>query len=313
MLKYFICPDGQQSEIATCLADGGCRLKKRCLTKSTLTSLGKQRKWAGIPSVTQLIRGTMEAFLLITEDYAESPQESTFKLLGTTVHKNLEENEFGNSLAEGDLQYTTKDGISMRPDLLETEDGWNILTDYKVSGSYKIAKAIGLYAVLEEDTKNQYKQRTNITNPENGEQITRLKGDNKLVKVWKRDIRRQDCLDWIRQTNYYRLGINEMGFDVDEMRVQALVRDGGLQIAQQRGLDEKIYMIPIPVLDDVAVRSYFVSKRTALLKALDDVKCLQPCTDEESWDGRKCEQYCSVADKCETGRIRRTKWMGEQA
>ncbi len=314
MLKYFICPDGEKIEVSACLKDGGCRLVKRCLTKSTLMALSKQRKWNGIPSITQLIKGTMEAFLLITKDYAESPQDSTFKLLGTTVHKNLEENEFGDSLAEGDLQYVTTDGISMRPDLLETEDGWNILTDYKVSGAYKISKALGMYATLEEDKKYQYKQKTTITNPDTGEKITCLKGDNKMVKVWKRDIRRQDCMDWVRQVNGYRLGIKEMGFEVNEMRIQAIVRDGGLQAATTYGVTEKIYLIPIPTLSDIGIREYFIQKKIALDTALQNDKWAIPCNREESWDGRKCKKYCSVAEFCSTGQALRIQegWLGEQ-
>ena len=307
MLKRFICPDGEEVEIKECLKNNGCRIGKRCLSHATLTKLGEAREWKGTPSTTQLIKGTMEAFLEITEDYAEDPNNMMFKLLGTTVHAGLEQYEFAGASMEGQLAYVTKDGISMIPDLLETEDDWNILTDYKVSGSYKIAKALGIYAVLEEGNET-YKRKTKIIDPETGDQIERLKGQKKLVKVWKRNIQRQDCADWIKQVNYYRMGIEEKeGIHIHEMRIQAIVRDGGLQIATTRGLDKNAYLIPIPKVDDKTIRKYFISKRDTLWKVLQGKIKPEICNEDERWQNNKCERYCSVKQFCPHGK--EEKWI----
>ncbi len=309
-MTKFLCPDDKLVSIKTCLKDQGCRLKKRCLTKATLIELGKVRKWKGIPSTTQLIKGTMEAYLSITKNYDERPDKMMFMLLGTAVHNGLEQNEMGDM--ESEFAHITKDGISMIADLLETEDSWNILTDYKTSGSYKVMKALGIYGELIESDAI-CKQKTWYTDPESKEKFARIKGENRLIKVWRQNINRQDCLDWVRQLNYYRIGTEEKyDIKVDELRIQAIVRDGGLQIARTRGLENNSYLIPIPIVPDDPIKKYFNNKKDALLEALskgndDDVPI---CTDEERWGDNKCQNYCSVKKFCRYGSAE--KWMKEE-
>ena len=69
------------------------------------------------------------------------------------------------------------------------------------------------------------------------------------------------------------------------MYVQATVRDGGLQIARERGLDRNIYMIDVPFINDEHLRDKFRSKRDDLLRALENGELPEECTDEEKWGG----------------------------
>ena len=294
MQTGFICPDGESILISECIAQNGCRLGKRCLTRATLMELGKVRLWEGKPSVTQLLNGTYETFLRITEDYAESPDDMAFRLLGTRSHAGLEDHEVDGAL----IEYRTEgsDGVGGTFDILETEGGWNVLTDYKYSGAFKVAKALGAYEVYEDHATDVYKQKTTIT--VDGEKICRLKGESKVIKYTKFDLRRQDCYHLILQLNKYRINLEEEGIKVDEMRIQTVVRDGGLMSATRYGLDRRIYLIPIPFLSDDEVNQFYKHKKEHLMVALDKGDCDTMCSPEENWGGRKCEKFCAVRDKC---------------
>lgn len=126
MLKYFICPDGEQVIIEDCLKS--CRMNDRhkCPDLPILERIASGRRtWTGTPSVTQLICGTCQAYLQIKNDYAVKPDDSVFAILGTAVH----------SLIEQDNDRTTSKTlrISGVPDRYDDTQ----IIDYKVSGIYK--------------------------------------------------------------------------------------------------------------------------------------------------------------------------------
>jgi hypothetical protein len=299
MQKYFIFTDKQQIEIAECLKQ--CRLNDRCLTLATLILIGETREWKGIPSTTQLIKGVYQTMLEITKDYAVNPKNEMWKIQGTSIHKALEKN-ISEALIEKDFGYLIgkKTGVSGIPDILECENNENILTDYKNFGSFKMQLILGLdWTHVESD--ELYKKRTEIT-LRDGTKTTRQKGENKLKKEF-RQIKDPDLKELILQLNHYKILIEEQGFKVDKLRIQAIVRDGGLQIAFSRGIDEQVYLVNIPIIDENEIVDYFVNKRLALKKALQDGD-FEKCNSEETWDGNRCnEKYCKVYEFC--------KYMGE--
>jgi hypothetical protein len=81
-LINFICPDNQKISVVECLKEGGCRMGERCATRSYLKLVSAERPWTGKPSTTQLIRGNLEAFLLLTKDYSISPDSRAFFSMG---------------------------------------------------------------------------------------------------------------------------------------------------------------------------------------------------------------------------------------
>ena len=146
MITHFVCKDGSKIELSKCLADNGCPFQSRCMTRPMLRCISEQREWKGVMSTTQGFKGTRQAYLEITQDYSIRPDDRVFMLLGTTVHGALEKKGDDVSLAELDL---SDEHGSVRPDLVETEGDTNILIDYKTSGSFIIAQALGLYKVEE--------------------------------------------------------------------------------------------------------------------------------------------------------------------
>lgn len=265
-IKYIICPAGMHRAIEWCLAD--CR--DRCITQSTARAVTEERVWSGVPSTTQLINGTMLEFLKLTKDYAIDPQKRAFSVLGTHHHQHLE--VFG-VMAE----VKVGNEITSTVDLLEpdpTEPGSYILTDYKTWGSYAVARVLGL--------------------------VREGKGKEAVFVYAK-----PHPSDWESelQLNHYRLQATRAGLPVSKMQVQCTVRDGGLAIAATRGIDRNIYIIPIQKLDDSSIDDYFKRKAGCLQLALKQGWWNEPCNDEESWEGRRCKDYCEVAEWCLKGKL----------
>ena len=296
----FTCPEGENIKHEDCLAK--CRLGRRCATRPTLRLLAVQRPWTGKPSVTQCLSGTMEAFLKITQDYYESVDGQAFRLAGT-IHHGLLENFAVSELAEEKF----KEDISGIPDLLEvSEDDPDMydLYDYKNSGSFMVAKALGLYkeAVVVRDDQGDpvvYKSGKKA-----GEQKTRQEVRQSDDKI--------DMTDWCLQINRYRIFFESSGFPVKNMRLQVTVRDGGIAIAAGRGVERNIYILDIPRMDDAEILEYFKAKAEALLKALAAKRCDAICSKEERWDDRKCQSFCSVASLCSYGRPVKAHYEAEK-
>ena len=141
MLKYFDCEAGR-IPIEECL--NKCpRPEGRCLSLPTLKTIGAARQWKGTPSVTQLINPTRMEYLKLTEDWAVTPKDMAFALLGIRHHSKLED---AAKLLGLDAEVKLTGEVSGILDLLEPDElnGGFKLIDYKTWGSYAVAKNIGL-------------------------------------------------------------------------------------------------------------------------------------------------------------------------
>jgi hypothetical protein len=298
-LKHFICPDAVKIRLEECLKEGGCRMRNRCATRSYLRLVASERPWNGKPSTTQLIQGTMQAFLKLTQNYAVSPDQRAFMINGTRAHETLEasDDEFSFLEEKFEGKDTPETGIS---DVFEIENGKSILADYKTSGSYKVAKALGFYVDTEE-TGEIFK-------------TGKRKGEAKTRQVLKRDDARIDRWEWELQLNKYRLEFEKRGFKVDELKIQCIVRDGNTHIARSRGVFRNVYYFNITKLPDEEVLAYFEDKRKALFQALELGEWKTPCSAKENWDGLKCANYCEVAEFCPLGKyLKREKESEDMA
>lgn len=293
-LTNFICPDGVEIPTKTCLAADGCRMKERCMARPLLKMMSQVREWKGVASTTQLLKGTMEAFLSIIMDFATSPDKMAFMLLGTGVHKAAEEH--GDETSEAELDLSDDEG-SIRPDLVEHENGSHELIDYKVCGSFMITKALGIYkedqVVLDPLTKKPVLVKSGPN-----------KGKEKTKQVIKVNPALANTSDWNMQLNNYRIGVEKkLGIKISRLRVQAIVRDGGTMIALGRGVLKNTYYIDIPIMPDDQVKEYFARKKKLLLDALKAYKekntmYTVPCTEDERWNDNKCQNYCAVNKFC---------------
>lgn len=260
-LTYFACPDGIKREIKECWLS--CpRSIGRCLSLPTLYEIGKTREWRGKPSTTQLLKGVRQVYLEIKHPFAINPLDSAFMLLGTRHHQKL---EYSAKQLEMIAEKQINAEISGILDLLEPDclnpDKY-ILYDYKTSGSYAVARALG--------RKN-----------EDGS---------------------PDMREWELQLNKYRIEIETLGFPISRMIIQSCVRDGGTSSAYKNNVPEKFVLIPVKQLDDMEVYYYFYDKAKALKEALETGTIPPMCSYEERWSNRRCTaNYCPVYEWCPEG------------
>lgn len=283
-LKGFKYPDGGIVSI-TDIKKGNVDIERMQVSLPTLLHMSSDRDPNRKPSTTELIQGTCQSYLQRTQDYYIYPDDNAFSLAGTLHHLKLEESSsvldrLGSEIA------LESNGITGIVDLYDKDT--RTLIDYKFSGSYKIAKCIGIQVKHGYHPTEVYKKSGRWGKA----------GTPKRVKEFYIDKDTADMEDWGWQVNFYRYLLEQNGYPVDSMYVQATVRDAGLQIARERGVDKKIYMIEVPYINDEHLLDMFETKRDALLLSLDNEELPDKCTDEETWNGTKCKSYCSVRDIC---------------
>jgi len=283
-LKGFKYPDGGIVSI-TDIKKGNVDIERMQVSLPTLLHMSSDRDPNRKPSTTELIQGTCQSYLQRTQDYYIYPDDNAFSLAGTLHHLKLEESSsvldrLGSEIA------LESNGITGIVDLYDKDT--RTLIDYKFSGSYKIAKCIGIQVKHGYHPTEVYKKSGRWGKA----------GTPRRVKEFYIDKDTADMEDWGWQVNFYRYLLEQNGYPVDSMYVQATVRDAGLQIARERGIDKKIYMIEVPYINDEHLLDMFETKRDALLLSLDNKELPDKCTDEETWNGTKCKSYCSVRDIC---------------
>lgn len=286
MKTKFLCSNGDTIPIRQCFKS--CPLGTRCAPYPYLLEAGADRPRESIPSVTQLLLGTREAYLKITQDYAVNPLSEVYAILGTATHSILGNSEFG--LSDGKLFGWNIQGT---PDLVASENGKNIIEDYKVIGSYKVALMLGM-GKEEIETGEFYKN-----------------GKPKTKKVFHKGWEKAENWEYTMQLNMYRiLYEDKTGEKIHQLKNFCIVRDGGTIASKSRGIFENTAYIDVPILDDAVVKEYFFAKRDALLDALNNKEMPPICAPRERWDNnKKCESYCDVKQWCPADDIeRQTGW-----
>ena len=290
----FVCPDGQRIRIADCLKN--CAKGQRCMFLPTLRAVANSldRKISE-PTVTELIAGVRETYLKKTSTYAVEPSSVLYALQGQAIHAINENHTNGAILSEERLKDEITSGqFDLYGKILDEEEG--VLGDLKVTSSFKLMKALGIYKV-DVPTGEVYKSGTK-------------KGLQKTKKEFRYDGVR-DLLEWAIQLNYYRILLEQQGFKVKRMYIQALCRDFNLRIATERGITQSVYIIPINRISDHWLKRYFKHKAKLLRDAL-ETKTLPPvCSVRERWGDRKCLDYCAARENCPYAQTLNAKGVDE--
>lgn len=277
----FICPNGQRIRITNCLRS--CPNQQRCMFLPTLRAVADSlNRNIAEPTVTELIAGIRETYLKKTSAYAVAPASILYALQGQAIHSINEQQTYGAILSEERLKDDITSGqFDLFGKILDSDEG--VLGDLKVTSSFKLMKALGIYKV-KVDTGEVYKSGLKKGQP-------KFKAELRYDDV-------RDLLDWAIQLNYYRMLLERVGFKVSRMFIQALCRDSGLRIAAERGITKSIYIIPINKISDHWLSLYFQHK-AKLLRAAIKSKTLPPiCSFHERWGNRKCLGYCAARENC---------------
>ena len=277
----FICPHGEKVPIKKCL--NSCVRKQRCMFLPTLRAIAQSldRKLTE-PTVTELLCGIRETYLKKTTDYAVSPQSVLYALHGQGVHAMHEQCTEGDMLSEIRLKDTLTSGkFDLYGKIIDDTEG--VLGDLKVTSSYKLMKALGIYKVRV-PTGEVYKTGLRKRQP---------KYRNELRHDGARHV-----LEWAIQLNYYRILLEQEGFAVQKMYIQAMCRDNNLRMAAERGINQSVYMIPIHKISDRWLLRYFHRKAALLHEAMKERKLPPICSSRERWHDRKCLDYCDGRANC---------------
>ena len=282
----FQCPTGNIVPIEKCLA--ACSNQQRCMFLPTLRAIAKSvdRKISE-PTVTELLCGIRETYLKKTTDYAVDPMQQLYAIHGSAVHTINEGHTEGNMLSEERLADNVTSGkFDLYGQIIDYSD--KTLGDYKITSSYKLMRALGYYKV---DVPTGEVYKTGLK-----------KGQPKTRKEWRTDGVRH-ILDWAIQLNYYRILLEQRGFTVDRMEIQAMCRDYSLKVASERNITKPVYIIHINKISDHWVKLYMETKAKRLKDALEKGYLPKLCSAKERWQDRKCRDYCAVAENCPYGRM----------
>lgn len=292
----FVCPSGNKIPIAKCLVK--CPNSQRCMFLPTLRAVAKSLdRNISEPTVTELLAGTRETYLKKTTEYAVDPIQQLYAIHGSAVHTINEGFTDGNILSEERLADDITSGkFDLYGQIIDYDD--NTLGDYKITSSYKLMRALGYYKV---DVPTGEVYKTGLK-----------KGQPKTKKEWHTDGVRH-ILDWAIQLNYYRILLEQRGFEVRDMKIQAFCRDFSLRIAAERNIISPLYIININKISDHWIKLYMRTKAERLKQALMTKKMPPVCSSKERWKDRKCIDYCAVAERCEHGIALRRKMELQKA
>lgn len=280
----FLCPDGKTVAISECLKK--CTGKQRCMFLPTLRAVADSAdRNISEPTVTELIAGLRETYLKKTINYAISPESTLYALQGQGIHGVHEAYTAGEILSEIRIKNATTSGkFDLYGQLLDEDTG--VLGDLKVTSSFKIMRALGIYK------KPVFSGEYYKTGIKKGQPKYRQQVFYDGVK---------HVIEWAIQLNYYRMLLEQQGFEVHAMFIQALCRDFSLRIASERGINRNIYIIPIRKISDYWLKKYFEYKAEMLKKALKNRQMPPVCSARERWHDRKCMEYCDVRNVCPYG------------
>ena len=253
-LRWFRCPaDGELIEVSKCLSVRGCRLGRRCATLPYLRRAAQERPWKAV-TPSQAFTGPRFVYLKEVCDYAINPHDQAFAILGTGSHDKLSIHRFTRGfISEQGFDDGLIKGI---PDLVEPDEyaiGFYCLFDYKTSGSFKVALALGLH-----------KEETPILDVHGHPVLLKTgknKGKPKMTSVWVEDREKgqYEVEDWSYQMNRYRIGVEMYDFPISRLIVQCIPRDGNTYVAKNRGVKDNVVLVDLPRLDDKMILDHYAN------------------------------------------------------
>lgn len=266
-------------------------MSSRCATLSYLELVGFDREWQGV-SPSAAGNGPRYLYLKATRDYVIDPQDRAWAALGTSVHGKVSIHKYNRHvLAEEPLSDEEMKGTADALEADEQEPGSFVLTDLKVWGSFKVAKALGVVQV-DKPVLDDKGEPVLLKSGKN-------KGKPKTEKETTVDPTKADLLSESYQLNRYRCFFEKCGFPVSRMQIMTIPRDGNTYMAKNRGIDKNLYLIPVPFMPDAEVLDFYRNLQAEIDEGF-ATGYVRICNSFESWEGRKCNGYCEVAEQCNT-------------
>lgn len=254
----FIRPDGQKESVDDALAHAR---EVYGLPRGLLKALalGERVQPPGDISVTQLIDPLRKAVLQQRHEYHKEPLDMLWAVFGKAIHSVVETGA----------------------------DAKASLTEERIHVDLEGLKLSGQADLYELDNG-----RARIA-------------DYKSTSVYKiKAARKEGARDWEQQLNCYAYLYRSQGFEVHELEVVAIVRDHrnyeAIRAAEKSDFyPSEIHIFEVPVWTNEAVET-FARRRLVEFRAEREKPDhdLTFCTDEETWNGRRCARWCPIRDHC---------------
>jgi hypothetical protein len=100
--------------------------------------------------------------------------------------------------------------------------------------------------------------------------------------------------EWVKQLNVLRWLAELNGIEVKKLEIVAILRDWNKQHAKKYPLP--VQVLDVPMMGDDEIEDY-VKERVLAHQAAEEN--LPECTGEETWQGRRCKDYCPVRAVCQ--------------
>jgi len=189
-----------------------------------------------------------------------------------------------------------------------------ITKPYFISPARKVAAIIGtnVHNIMYRLTNSKYAEETlyneliqgtyDIYDPETQTLYDyKTWGAWKIVKAISSDpAERADALFEVTvQLNQYRVLLKEKYPDlkISTMAVQIISREAGLKYTKQKGIFDSAPVISVPEIEDRLIERFQTIKVLSLQRALSE-EWAPLCRPRETWNGKKCSEYCDVSDIC---------------
>lgn len=275
MKNWFQCPDGKKITCKDCLEK--CRMEKRCLAKPLLVYCSRTRNLNRTNfSVTEVLSPTLVMYLRAKFGEVIIPESVLPSAIGTATHAILEGCLPQNYAGEFRLNYK---GLTGQMDCIDLEN--KVMYDYKITSAYKSAVMLGKHY------GGEYKEITRGKN----------KGQKKWVIKWQ-DGGLHHYGDYCKQQNLYRILIDKtMGIKLKDMYLQIIVKEPKSNL-KDFGLDRQSFLIHLPKMNDKRLLEYALYKKDALVYCIEHDLLPKQCTPKETWNGRRCKDYCNVRNFC---------------
>lgn len=102
----------------------------------------------------------------------------------------------------------------------------------------------------------------------------------------------ENSREWVIQTNCYRYMSN---LECKKIMVLAIIKD--FKKSNNYGLFKPAVVIELPLIKSESVEKW-LDNRVKKIKDVLDTGKFPPCTDEDTWGGRRCKDWCDVNVFC---------------
>ena len=130
-----------------------------------------------------------------------------------------------------------------------------VLTDYKSSGSFKVAKWLGIVVTKVEKTILDKEGKPVLL--KSGKNVGKPKTKQHSTITIDPVLAAYEIHDVELQLNRYRIFFEQCGFNITRLQVMAIPRDGQTWMATNRGIDKEFYLIPIKRLPNKEVLDFY--------------------------------------------------------